>query len=424
MKVVVEKASSVKRNLQIEESSEIIDREEKKIIAEIAANRSFPGFRKGKVPLSIVRKMFGDDIAETSLNSAIENLSRNAIEQENLKPLGRIEEKNVKIENGMLSFTITFEVLPEIEEVPLESIEVDKPVYSASEMLVKERLDLIRERSSFLSSVERVSKKDDFVQCDFTVRDESGETVSELSFKDRMIGLNENAFWKGFYENLTDRKKGENFTFEFTVPEDDSKYGGKKLVFGVEIKEIKEKTLPELDDDLAKEFNYSDIAEMKNDVEKKLEEDVAVKSEADFENNILKILEESYSFEVPSTLVENEIENMLDLLTKHLKIDKSRETLRSEIEDSARKRAKQNIILDHLSEKHGIEIPDEELRENLIMAISNEVGYDKLSRPAIKNKLDDPEFVKDVYWKVKRRKTLEKIKELITVKEVRENEPE
>lgn len=424
MKVTIEKISPVKRNLLIEESSEVIDIEEKKIISEIAFTHRFPGFRKGKVPYSIVRKMFGDDIAETSLNSAIENLSRKAVEQEKLVPIGGIEEKNVKIENGMLSFTITFEVQPEIEDYPLETLEVEKSVYSVSEKLVNERLDLIRERCSFLTTAERSSAKGDFIQCDISARDENGGEIPEISFKDKMISIEEDYFWKGFPENMIGRNKNDAFSFSFMIPEEDHKYGGKNILFDVVIKEIKEKTVPELDDDLAKEFNYSDVKEMKSDVENKLREELKAKSDEEFYNNVLRTLEDAYVFEVPSAVIDKETEDMLDLLTHKLKIEKNKENLKSEISETAKKRAKGNMILDHLSQKLSVDISDEELRESLLMEISNEVGYDKLSRPAIKSKLNDSEFVRRVYLKIRRTKTFEKIIQIITVKEVRENEPE
>ncbi|MBN1151558.1 trigger factor [candidate division WOR-3 bacterium] len=424
MRISVEKLSSTKRNLTIEESSEIIDQEESKIISEIASTHSFPGFRKGKAPVSMIRKLYENDIAETSLNNVINDLSHKAIEKENLAPIGNIEEKNVKIENGMLSFTITFEVLPEIQDTPLENLEIEKPVYAVNDTLVEKRLDLVRERSSFLVSVQRESQKEDFLLCDFSVKDEDGNVLDDLSFKEKMLVINENSFWKGFHENLVGRNKDARCNFEFMVPEEDSKYGGKKLLFNILIKEIKQKALPELNDELAKEFNFNSLEEMKNDIEKNLAEELSRKSEIDFENNIMKSLEESYNFETPLSLIEIETKEMISSLKKHFDIDNNRDSLRSEIDESARKRVKQNLILDHLAEKLHVEVSDDELKENLIKTISNEVGYDNLSRPTIKSKLNDTKFIREIYSRVKRTKTLDEIKKMIKLKEVRENEPQ
>ena len=421
MKVNVENISSVKKVLHIEEKSSIIDKEEKIILKELARNRKFPGFRPGKIPTSILKKMLGDEIVENSLNSAIDKLSKQAVEQEKLNPIGNIEEKDVKIENGMLRFSITFEVLPEFDIMDIDLLEIEKPIYKMDNILVEKRLKLFQSRSSYLETVDRPSKPNDFVIIDLDTTDNEGNTIEDLCFKGLSLEISKKTFWDGFTDKLQGVEKENEIEYVFHIPENDEKYPDKDLKFSIKVNEVKKKILPEIDDDFAKDYGFKSLDEMKNYINKEIEEELKIKNNKEFEENLLKELEERHSIEVPNILIEKEIETLTEMFKKHMKFEKNSEALKAEFEELAIKKVKQYIILDKISEKHNISPTEEEINKTLIEAIGQKVGYDKITKPTIKKMTNDWEFVRDVFWDVKRRKTLEKIKDIIKIKEIVKN---
>ncbi|MGC9366662.1 MAG: trigger factor [bacterium] len=421
MKVTVEKPSPVKRLLRIEENSKIIDKEEKKLLRHIASNRRFPGFRPGKIPLPLLKKMLGDEVSKSSLNSVIEKLSQQAIEQEKLNPVSEIEEKDIKIEDEALSFTISFEVIPEFEIKSLEDLEVEKPHYEINDEVIENKMKMFQERAAYLEKVERPCQKGDYLIFDMTCQDDQGNKPEELNFQNRSVEITENNFWENFIDHIIGISPEEHREFSFEIPPANEKYGGKSYNFNITANQVKKKVLPELNDDFAKDYGFEDLEKMKEYLTQNTEQELNEKEQRDFEENILKALEDQYPLEIPSTMVEKELEQLMKAFKSHFNVNKDIKTLKTDLEELASRKVKQYIILDKFAQHHKIELSNEEINKNLIDAIGQKVGYHKIDKPTIKKMTKDWEFVRDVFWDTKRRKTLEKIKQLIKVREVNGN---
>jgi len=419
LKVTVEKPTSIKRLLYIEEDSSIIDKEEKKILKYLSKNRSFPGFRPGKIPIKVLKKIIGSNLDEDSLNSAISILSEKAIEEEKLTPISEYKEKDVKIDNNVLSFVISFEILPVFELLPIDEISVEKKIYTSNENLLDKRLELYQERSSFLQNLDRVSKISDYLQITMETKDENNNLIKEYSYKDKLIQILDPSFPKNLSDNLVDLKEGDNK--EFTIDLNISKEIEKKVNISVLIHKVKEKIKPELNNSFAKDYGFESIDKLKKKIEENLENELKQKTDQEFNNNILIALENKYSLEIPETLIKEETDRLYEFFNHKLKIDKNPDTLKGDLEEIAKKKVKQNLILDKIAEKYEVKVENKELNDALIESMAQKFGYENLNKGKIKKLSQDRAFVRNIYLSLAREKALNKLKEEIQIKEVKAN---
>lgn len=381
------------REVGVEVPAEEVARAFKSTVKRYQKKARIPGFRAGKVPESLIRSRFAEGIRQEVVESMLPGQFRTAIEQQNLHPISQPQVIDLKIEEGQpLTFKAAFEVLPEFSVEGYQQVTVEKPDASLTDEEFNAEMDRISDSRSTMEPVteDRALANGDWAQISFKgqiqgeVQDqaqpenESGEAAAQpISGDDVMIEVGGKNTLASFDDALRGAKPGQELKFEVTYPEDfgEKRLSGKTVAYDVEVKSIKKKIQPELNDEFAKELGeYEGIEDFKT----KLREHLAAEKErhlkTETENRLTDALVARYQFPVPESLVQNQIDARLDrglraLAAQGMRTDDMRKLdfarLRDAQRDSAIGEVKASLILDKIATAENLDVSDEELEQEL-----------------------------------------------------------
>jgi trigger factor len=379
MKVSIEDISPVKKKLNIELTSDAVDRELAKAIADVAKKAKIPGFRPGKAPKNVVEKHYSDDIRSEVMqrlvsDSYLQALNENGLIAVELPKIGGVSPLS---KGTPLSFTATVEVRPKIDLGVYEGIEVkDLPVAVSDEEVTK-TIDRLREMYANLEVVEgQPLAADHTAIIDFEGFCE-GKPIEGAKVRDHMLILGTGNLVPGFEEQLIGMTAGETREIAVTLPQDypAKDIAGKDARFTVTLKEIKRKVLPELNDEFAK-----DIGDHKNldELKARIREDLEVRKKNERheaqQEDLLGRLINAHTFDVPEGMVEKELMSMARQQASRMarqgmdlkKFDIAQFRLVNR--EMATKRVKGYLLLDMIADKEGIEVTDAEVNNALAAA--------------------------------------------------------
>ncbi len=318
MKITVEDKQGLFKSLRVEVEGDVVMSALDEVYNYLKQNVDVEGFRKGKAPLWVIKAKFRDYIQEEVGKRVANATLASAIQESGLQPVADIYLEGIQLEESTqkLSYSVSFEVPPEFELKNLEGLEVQIQKVEFNEDMVKERIEKIREEHALWEPVEREVKEGDLVVVDYKVEElESGETTEgETS---GVIGTK--TFREEIEKELIGKREGDSFVLEdLTLYDVEGKPAGKAKV-EIRVKSVKEKVLPELNDDFAKELG---LGETWTEAEEKIREEV----KADLENirkamrsdAVATKLVELHEFEVPQTLLQREISHLVEIRTREL----------------------------------------------------------------------------------------------------------
>jgi len=368
----VESIGGLERRMKAEVPAERIDAEIEKRLQKVARTAKIKGFRPGKVPLKVVRQRFGDDVRKEVVTEVVQTTWYEAITEHKLRPVGgpRIETQE-NAAGADLAFTATFEVLPDIELKGHEGIAVERPVAEIESSDVDEMLEKIRKQRGHWHAVERASQAGDRVVVDFegTIDGEAfqGGTGSAVP-----VVLGEGRMLEDFEKGLSGLTPGEERTIEVRFPED---YGaeevaGKTATFKVKAQRVEEEHLPELDDTFAAGFGIEEggIEKLRAEVEDNMREEMAGKVREVMKRQVLEGLLDSNEVELPSSLVEQEIEAMRYDMIRRMGgqvTDISQLPPREPFEESARRRVSLGLLIGEVRRTAEIRLDQDRIRAKL-----------------------------------------------------------
>jgi trigger factor len=351
-------------------------------IKRLGREASIPGFRKGKVPRQVLEQRLGEDyIMSETLNDALPNWYEAAVDEADIDPVSLPEIDFDGFNAGQdFAFTAKVQVRPEPRLGDYKGLSVPKRSAEVTEGQVDAQLALLQERLASLKPVEgRAAAGEDFAQIDFagTV---GGEPLEGAKAEDYMLQIGQGQLIPGFEEALVGMKAGESTSFEVTFPDDyhAEELRGKAATFTVTMKEIKEKVVPALDDDLAKEASeFETLAELRDDTRTRLErmQDAAV--ERDFRAAVVQAAVDNATVVVPSAMVDRQAhalyheleetvgERGLEMDKYLLAIEKTEEEVEEELRPRAEAIVKQGLVLGAIRDAEQIEVSDEEVRERI-----------------------------------------------------------
>lgn len=270
------------------------------------------GFRKGKVPMALLRKQFGQRLMGESMQEAIDGALTSHLEESGDRPAAQPEMKMTNEdwkEGDDVQVEVTYEKLPEIPETDFSKIKLERLVVKADDAAVQEALDNLAASPQAVTYEPKKTqaKKDDQVVIDF-VGKVDGDAFDGGSAEDYPLVLGSNSFIPGFEDGLLKVKAGEEKDVEVTFPEN---YGaenlaGKKAVFSCKIKEVRAPKAPEINDELAKKFGADDLEALKTQIADRLEAEYAGASRAVAKRGLLDALDDAVSFDLPQGLVDAE----------------------------------------------------------------------------------------------------------------------
>jgi len=314
MQVSLETLSGLERKLTIEVPAEKIDNQVKSRLAEAARTFQMKGFRKGKVPIKVIKNRFGKGLRQEVLGEVMNESYYEALSKENVKPAGqpKIEPTNLK-EGENLEFTATFEVYPEIEPGDFSKIAVEKRQAEISEKDIDNMIQTLREQRKHFHGTDRAAKKGDRLTVDF-VGKIKGEEFEGGSAKDAQIIIGSGNMIPGFEDGLEGLKKGDSKTLKLKFPKDYHKedLAGKACEFDVEVKAVAEEHLPELNEDFFKSFDVQEggLESFREEVKKNMERELRNAIKNNVKTQVIDGLVSETSVDLPKSMVDNEINNL------------------------------------------------------------------------------------------------------------------
>lgn len=384
MKANMEKIEKNVIKLEITVEAEKFNEAMKKAYAKNAKKFNVPGFRKGKAPMSIIKRQYGEGVFyEDAINICCDETYPEALKEYSIRPVDYPEIDVVEIGEGKdFIYTAKVTVVPEVELGEYKALEVKKNTYEVKEEEIENKLKGMQERNARIETKDEngVIEKGDLAVIDFK------GFVDEVAFEggeghDYSLEIGSGTFIDNFEDQLVGLKKGEEKDVNVKFPEE---YGredlnGKPATFKVTIKEIKVKELPAMDDEFAKEVSEFDtLEELKADMKKKMEEENELRAKREYEEAVIDTACENAKVDIPEVMVTKEVDNMLrdlemrlryqglDLNTYYQYTNSSEEKVRDYMKDTAAKRVKTELVLNEIAKAEKVEATEEELMERAL----------------------------------------------------------
>ena len=364
MKSSVERIEPTRVKLSIEAPYADLKPSVDEAYKEIAKQIAVPGFRRGKVPARIIDQRVGRAaVIQEAVNNSLDGFFRQAIADNDIQPLGTPEIEDLEMpgldgkEEGDLTFTVEVDAVPEFELPEYSSLEVEVEPLEVTDEDVEKELEDLRSRFGSLKSVDRPAKKDDFVTLDLTAKidDEEIDSASDISYQ---VGAG--TMLDGMDEALEGLSADEETTFETKLA--GGEHEGEDAQVTIKLTAVKERELPEADDDfaqLASEFDTID--ELKEDLKTQAKSNKELQQGVEARDKVLELLIEKLDLPVPSRVVEEEVKRHLEGEGRE-----DDEEHGAEVREQTEKQLRAQFILDKVQAKEEIEVTQPELIEYII----------------------------------------------------------
>ncbi len=337
---------------------------------------AIPGFRKGKAPRKIIENMYGASIFyEDALGELYPKGYSYAVEQENLRTVGQPSVKDMNVgDDKTVSVTYAISLYPEVTMGEYKGVSAVKPSTRVNASEVDKEIESVRQRNARIQPAERAAKKDDIANIDFEGFLD-GTPFDGGKGEGQDLTLGSGMFVPGFEEQVIGMKAGEEKDINVTFPEDYTpELAGKAVVFKVKVNEVKEKLLPELDDEFAKDVSEFDtFDEYRASVKEKLSENKKNQAKTDFQKAVMDKVIDGMQCEVPDAMVDEQIDSTIQQhdynlaaqglsFAQYLKMmGMEMSTFRASMRDSAEKQIKMDLALEKISELENITPSDEDI---------------------------------------------------------------
>ncbi len=411
--VEIVEINSCKRNLAVELPSEELEQEVDGIAREYSRNAKIPGFRPGKVPLNIIRQRYGSDLVKEATQKIIERCWKEAIVEHNLHPLSPPVVQDVNNKPGSpLKFTLSFEVLPELEVKDYKGISVTLPSSEVTDDNVNQVIENLREQHA-----QFVPKDGDEVldghYLTLTVDGAIEGIAKPIHEDDVTLIIGHPQTNVEFSNNLRGARCGEIRTFDVSYPAEYHRknFAGKKVRYTIHIKDIKEKQLAELNDDFAKDLGSESLEALRAKVRNELVTQARHNAEKKAREALLDSIMQRQTIEVPECMVQDELEAHARRIAHNLAhqgIDINQTSIDwKKVMDEERPRAEQSvrrsIFLDAIARQESIEVTEEEL-ESELQKLAEGV---KKSSTAVRAQLEKDEQIQGFKQHLRQNKALD-----------------
>jgi len=434
MSVKVEKTDNKNEvKLEITVDSKVFDEGIMKVFNKNSKYFNVPGFRKGKAPFKVVERYYGIEIFyEDTFNDVATKAYEDAIKSEKLEIVSKPEIDVVQMEKGKdLIFTATVNTKPEVKLGNYKGVTVEKTETKITAKDVNAELESMAERNARMVSVKRAAKNGDTVTIDYI------GTVDGVAFEGGKaenydLTLGSNTFIPGFEDQVVGMKNDEVRDIKVKFPDEyfSKDLAGKEANFNVTVHEIKEKELPKIDDEFAKDTSEFDtLKELKDDIKAKKEKENEEKSKRAVEDSCIKAVVDDTKVDIPTGMIELELDNMQEEMDRNLSyqgfsfekylqmLGKTVAQFRSESREQAITSIKTRLALEAIGNEAKIKVDDKEIDEKIAELAK---AYGRKEEELKKN--DD--LVKSVESNIKTEKTVQYIVDNAKIKVVAENKEE
>ncbi|MCL6464278.1 MAG: trigger factor [Bacillota bacterium] len=389
------------REVEVEVPADEVSRAFLSITKRYQKQARIPGFRAGKVPESVIRKKFSDLIRQDVVEAVLPAHFREAIDKAGLRPVSQPQVTDLHLEEGEpLRFKAVFEVVPEFSIAGYQDVRIPRPDTELTESELNAELERIVDSRSTMEPVteDRPLADGDWAQITFRGEFQGEEEQQPISGEDVLLEVGGQNTLPAFNDALRGAKPGQQLKFEVAYPEDfgERRLAGKTVSYEIEIKGIKKKVRPELNDELAREFGeYEGLEDFKQKLKEHLANDKKRRLEAETKDKIIETLLGRFSFPVPESLVQQQVDARLDrglraLAAQGMRTDDMRklnfERLREAQRDAAVNEVKGSLLLDRIAEEEKVEVTDAELdRELELYSMQTREPLENLRRQLTEN---------------------------------------
>ena len=368
MQVSVESGEGLQRRMTVELPADQIEKAVTQRLKQIGRTARMDGFRPGKVPMNMLRRRYGGQVLQEVYGEMIENSYQEAIDQEKLVPAGMPKIEPVKsAEESVFAYVATLEVMPQIELAQLDG-EITRPVAEITDDDVTEMIEKLRKQRVTWNPVERGANEGDQIKINFKGLME-GEAFEGGSANDIPLVLGSKSMIEGFEDGLIGVVKEEKRSLELQFPEDYRVEGlaGKPVTFEIEVNEVSEAILPEVDEAFAKEFGADEgVEKLKEDIRENMLRELKHRVRAKVKHQVMDLIYNSNPIDIPSALVEEEIEAMRKQTRSQLRQGAgSIELPREMFEDQAKRRVSLGLLIAEIIKQQKIELDADRVRETI-----------------------------------------------------------
>jgi trigger factor len=436
--VTVENLAPCKKLVRVEVEVQKVDEAFESVTKEIQREASLPGFRPGKAPRAMVVRKFGKEIEEEAKRKLIADAYKKAVEEQKLDVLGYPDIEEIQFVRGQpLQFAATVETTPEFELPEYKGIPIKREARTVTEEDVERALEALRQPKTTFTTVDRPAQTGDIAVVNYTGTSE-GKPISELAPAAKgltekqgfWIEIGATAFIPGFAEQLLGAKTGDKRTVTVDFPADfvTPQLAGKKGVYEVTVTEVKEKTLPPVDEAFAKNYGAESVEKLREGIRRDLENELKYKLDRSVRNQLVGSLLNRVNFELPETSVAHETRNVVyDIVQQNAKrgvsrevIEKEKEQIYSAATQNAKERLKVAFLLEKIASKEDIKVSQEEIvqRVNYLAALY-QIPPEKFAQD-----LQKRNGVVEIYDQILKEKTLDLLEKNAKIEEVPAGTPE
>lgn len=342
-----------------------------------------PGFRAGKVPESVIKRRFAEQIRKDVIDGLLPERFNNAVKDLGVNPVGQPQVTELTVEEGQpLHVKAVFEYLPEFSIDGYKDVTVPKPSAEITDEEFQQEMNHIRDSRATVEPVEddRPLADGDWAQISYTGKLEGEDEGAPVSGEDTLVEVGGKDTVEAFTSALRGAKTGQHLDVSAAYPAEypESRLAGKTVDYGIEVKGIKKRTLPELNDEFAKELGeYENLAELENRVREHLANRKRRSVEGETKDRLFQALIERFPFPVPESLVQEQIDTRLErglraLAAQGMSTEQMRKMdfgrIREAQRDGAVAEVKASLLLARISKEEDIQVSDEDLERELQIA--------------------------------------------------------
>ena len=404
MNVTVENLGPCKKMLRIEVEAAKVDATFDETTKQFQKEANLPGFRPGKAPRDMVLKRFERDIREETKNKLTRENYQAALREKKIGVVRMEDIEEVVFEKGQAyQFIVTVETTPDFELPDYKGIPVKREPAVVTDADVTKALNMLRERQTKHETVQRELREGDFAVINYKGTSDGkpltdfAPTARGLTQKEGFwVESHKGSFIPGFTEQLNGAKAGDKRTVNVDFPADfvTPQLAGKKGTFEVEVVEVKEKILPEMNDDLAKAYGLETLDKLTEAVRQDLQNEVNMKQKGGMRDQAVKALLEKVTCDLPASAVEQETRTIIyDIVQTNTQrgvpkelLDEKKDEIYSNASEAAKNRVKANFIFHKIAAKEGIRVEENDMFQRLqSLSMQYQMPIDKLVKELQKN---------------------------------------
>ena len=432
MSVTVETLGPCKKMLRFDIEVAAVDAVFANIAKDFSKQASLPGFRPGKAPKDMVLKRYEKEIEEEAKKKLMGDGYRDAIKEHKIEVVGYPDVEEIQFGKGQaLQFAATIETAPEFEVPEYRNLVAQREKRGVTEEDITKAINLLADRVSNFNTVAREVQDGDYVVMNYTGSSE-GTPISEIApaakglteQKGFWVEVKPDSFIPGFALQLVGAKAGDkrtvnvDFPAEFVTPE----LQGKKGTYEVEVVEVKEKSVPTIDDAFAKQYGAESVQALHEGVRRDLQNELNTKQSRSVRGQVVKNLLDQVTVELPETLVAQETRNVVYQIVQENQqrgvskemIDVQKDQIYAAANGTARERVKAQFVFQKIAAKEGVRVAPEEVQARLfVLAKQYEMAPDKFAK-----ELEKRDGLQEVWQQLLHEKVIDFLQQNAKIEEV------